>query len=75
MWTVDSLVQLPTSKPRLEQKLQLGEAQFGLDLCHIRKPCKHAGKVSETRKSFVWFGSFLGGKLVLSIMNTGISAI
>mmetsp|Transcript_1771 Transcript_1771/g.3049 ORF Transcript_1771/g.3049 Transcript_1771/m.3049 type:complete len:259 (+) Transcript_1771:188-964(+) len=43
-FSVDSLVQLPTSKPRLEQKLQLGEAQFGLDLCHIRKPCKHAGK-------------------------------
>ena len=50
---VDSLVQLATSKSRLEQNLQISEQRLGLDLCHLKKPCN--GKVHE--KPEIVFGT------------------
>jgi len=43
-FSVDTLVQLATEKPRLEQNLQISEQRLGLELCRPKKPCKHAGK-------------------------------
>uniref|UniRef100_A0A7S0WSV5 Protein CMSS1 n=1 Tax=Pyramimonas obovata TaxID=1411642 RepID=A0A7S0WSV5_9CHLO len=40
----DTLVQLATEKPRLEQNLQISEQRLGLELCRLKKPCKHAAK-------------------------------